>query len=110
MAGEIRFQNHSVVGKFLNIIPHDIGYNLPLQVGQADNLRSHDNLIGIFRTLCNADKFPAGMQDGGYLQQQPLPVAQAVVFPGCVKQGYRRPFHLLGMCGVAFIPLGHIAG
>ena len=54
--GQIRLQDDLIVGIFLNVVAHDIGYNLALQMGNSDDLRIHDDLVRAFRTARDADK------------------------------------------------------
>ena len=60
--GQIRLQDDLIVGIFLNVVAHDIGYNLALQMGNSDDLRIHDDLVRAFRTARDADKLAAVMQ------------------------------------------------
>ena len=54
------------------------GDNLPLPVGQSDDLRGHNNLIGALRRAVHADVFAAVVKKHRDLQQKALSFSHAV--------------------------------
>ena len=79
-------------------------------MGETDYLRRHDNVVGAFRHVGQADIFSAVMQDHGNLQQKSFSLSQSVYLLHPVKNLQRHLFHIFDVRHVALVALGDIPG
>ena len=101
---------HLIVLERKHLVTDHIGHQLPLQVGQTDNLCGHDDIVSPIRSVPHGDKLAAGMKHCRDPQQQTFPIPQAMIFLQTVKNLESFRLHGLDVGHMAFVPFGHVAG
>ena len=79
-------------------------------MGQTDNLRGHNDLVGAFRRMGHTDVFTTVMKPDRNLQKQALSLLHTVNPLHFVEDGESQIFRSLKMGFITLIALGNVLG